>query len=206
MLLKPTAKLLTTLSCGPAASINSASTFSVSNVKGLDTNLHMPWEIRVGASWINRPDTLFTVDLSILGPSGSKNDPWPLVEREPTDPMPGLLVPEVTYRKLAVRGAVGFEQVIADHYPLRGGFLMEQSSAPSLPSQSDIYIREKIDTFGLALSMGLRGAGFNLSFGVTGLYGHGSTLALRRDNGDSQRERMVANFQVGEFAARISHQ
>jgi hypothetical protein len=151
----------------------------------------------LGVSWIDQPETLLTLDISLLGPEGSSDDPRPLVELGDGDPSPGLFVPMVNYRRLSVRGAVGFERVVADRFPIRGGLLMELSSAPPVPNTAEEFRRENIDTLGLSLSAGLRSGGFDLSIGATGLLGFGTVLALRREYDEP-----AARYQSADISER----
>jgi len=85
-----------------------------------------------------------------------------------------------TYRRTALRGAVGFETVIADKVPMRGGLFFERSSTPPVLARSDHYVQDHIDTAGVALSGGLRMGGYDVSLGATAVLGWGQALALRR--------------------------
>ncbi len=158
---------------------------TVSGDSGLDANLPIPWELRLGVTWLNRPITLLTLDVSIFGPAGSPSDPLPLVAGA-SDELLGEFVPRETYRRTALRGAIGFESELHPIVPIRGGLFFERSSAPEVLSTSDAYVRPRLSTFGGAFSLGLRSGGYDLSFGLTGLIGRGEGLALIRsdDPGD----------------------
>lgn len=162
-------------------------TIVVNSTENLDANLPVPWELRLGLTWLDRPSTLVTLDVSIFGPAGSPSDPLPLVAGD-SDGALGAFVPRETYRRTALRGAIGFESELDPMVPIRGGLFFERSSAPEVLSTSDIYLRDHIDTFGGAFSLGLRTGGYDLSFGVTGLLGTGESLALvRSDDPDVPR-------------------
>jgi hypothetical protein len=71
---------------------------------------------------------------------------------------------------------VGFELTAAELFPVRGGVLFEQSSAPKVEEMSPIYMRERVHTLGGALSFGVRSRNYDVSIGATGLYGVGEGL------------------------------
>jgi hypothetical protein len=142
------------------------------------THLPIPWEVRGGVAWRNPRTSLLSFDVSVLGPAGSARDPLPLVERPGSTGPFGLFVPEVAYRQVAVRSAVGFELVAGERFPIRGGVLVERSSAPKVPGSATVYARERVHTVGGALSFGWRSGSYDVSIGATGLYGVGEGLGV----------------------------
>ena len=145
----------------------------------LRVNLPVPWELRMGVTVIEPDETLLTLDVSLFGRFGGESNPLPLVEPERV-PL-GAYVPTETYRRTALRGALGFETVIGAKLPLRGGLFFERSSAPPVLSTSAVYTRDHVDVMGASLSVGWRFSGYELSLGATGVFGWGEALALRRD-------------------------
>jgi hypothetical protein len=146
---------------------------------GLPANVAIPIELRMGVTVRKPEETLLTLDVSLFGPVGSESDRRPLVK---SDAVPlGAFVPEETYRRAALRGALGFETAVANMFPLRGGVFFERSSAPPVLARSDFYARDHIDTVGAALSLGFRWGGYDLAVGSTAIFGWGEALALRRD-------------------------
>jgi hypothetical protein len=150
------------------------------NIDRSGANLPMPWELRMGVTWLNSADTLVTIDLSLFGPIGDVRHPLPLVTGE--DVQLGELVPTKTYRRAALRGALGFQMLIGSLVPIRGGVFFERSSAPALATMTNNYALDHIDSVGLALSVGLRTAGYDVSIGSTAVLGAGKGLALRRSS------------------------
>jgi hypothetical protein len=159
--------------------------FTTDRADGLRSNVSLPWEIRLGATWLTKPETLLTLDASMLGPAGGTNEPLPLVETRTNDPFPGVFVPARTAREVSLRGALGFELLAWDLFPIRGGLLAELSSSPAIPDKSPVYLREDINTFGAALSFGVRTEGYDISVGASALYGVGTGLAVRRSAVDA---------------------
>jgi hypothetical protein len=145
----------------------------------LHVNLPVPWELRMGVTVIEPDKTLLTLDVSLFGPAGNQQNPLPLVDPESVEL--GAFVPTETYRRTALRGALGFETVIGTKLPLRGGLFFERSSAPPVLSTSDVYTRDHVDVMGASLSIGWRFSGYELSLGATGVFGWGEALALRRE-------------------------
>jgi hypothetical protein len=152
---------------------------SLDEADDVPANVGIPFELRAGVT-VRKPDeTLLTLDVSLFGPIGREGDPRPLV---PESPVPlGVFVPRETYRRAALRGALGFETLVAGIVPVRGGVFFERSSAPPVLTRSEFYTRDHIDTVGMALSVGFRMAGYDLAVGSTAVLGWGEALALRRD-------------------------
>lgn len=144
-------------------------------------SLPMPWELRLGASWLAVPNRLITLDLSLLGPSGSADDPRPLVPQNPADPSPGAFVPQRTQRLVSVRGALGYEIIVNNIMPIRGGFLFETSASPAIPLSSEVYLNDDLTSVGVALSFGVWTEGYEISFGTTAVFRRGDGLGLVRD-------------------------
>ena len=151
---------------------------SLDHQSDLPAEVAMPFEVRMGVTVREPGETLLTLDVSLFGPFGDESDPRPLVRDSPV-PL-GVFVPEETYRRPALRGALGFETLIAGVLPIRGGVFFERSSAPPVLSRSSFYVRDRLDTVGAALSLGFRMAGYDLAVGATGIFAWGESLALRR--------------------------
>jgi hypothetical protein len=144
----------------------------------LEYNLPTPWELRFGVGYLAHGGELISVDLSIFGPVGSMDDPLPLVE---TDNLNfGLLVPRATYRRPSLRGALGFEAEITEIFPIRGGIFFERSSAPEVLTVSPVYVRDRVDRVGLALSVGIRSGGYDIAIGSSATLGMGEALGVNR--------------------------
>lgn len=144
-------------------------------------NLPTPWELRMGLGYLAHSGELISIDLSIFGPAGSESDPRPLIN----DPeiAYGLFVPRKTYRRPALRGAIGFEAELTDVTPVRGGLFFERSSAPEVLSTDERYVRDRVDRVGVALSVGVRTAGYDFAIGSSGTLGTGEALAPDRSQG-----------------------
>lgn len=138
-------------------------------------NLPTPWELRFGLGYLAHGGELISIDLSIFGPAGSKEDPLPLINDD--DINYGLFVPQKTYRRPALRGAIGFEAELTDVTPMRGGLFFERSSAPEILSTDERYARDRVDRVGVALSIGVRTGGYDIVLGSSATLGTGEALA-----------------------------
>jgi hypothetical protein len=142
-------------------------------------NLPTPWELRMGLGYLAHSGELISIDLSIFGPAGSEGDPQPLIEDSEIEY--GLFLPRKTYRRPALRGAIGFEAELTDVTPVRGGIFFERSSAPEVLSTDTRYVRERVDRVGVALSVGIRTGGYDFAIGSSATLGTGEALAPVRD-------------------------
>jgi hypothetical protein len=144
-------------------------------------NLPTPWELRLGLGYLAHGGELISIDFSFFGPAGSANDVLPLIEND--NPNFGLLVPRETYRRPALRGAIGFEAELTEVTPMRGGIFFERSSAPEVLSDEDHYVRDRVDRVGVALAIGIRTGGYDFAIGSSGMLGTGESLMLNRERG-----------------------
>ncbi len=156
----------------------------IENADDLAYNLPTPWELRMGLGYLAHGGSLISIDMSVFGPAGSETDPLPLVETENVGY--GQLVPRINYRRLALRGALGFEAELTKITPIRGGIFFERSSAPAVLSMSDVYVRDRLDRVGAALSVGIRTAGYDLALGAIALIGTGEGMALIRGSSTNE--------------------
>ncbi len=151
---------------------------TLERAEGLRVRLPMPWELRMGLAWLGPKESLISLDLSLFGPAGDPQDPLPLVASKQVQL--GAFVPAESYRRAALRGALGFQTTVAKLFPIRGGLFFERSAAPAVLSMTDVYAADHIDTVGVAISFGLRTAGYDLAIGTTAVVGAGRGLALQR--------------------------
>jgi hypothetical protein len=150
---------------------------SIQRNTGMEGNLPVPWELRMGITILRPPDALLTLDLSLFGPVGSGSDPVDLVSE---DARLGLFVAPRTHTRPSLRCALGFETVLGGIVPLRGGAFFQRSAAPELPETSDVYMVDHIGYVGAAFSVGLRTGGYDFAIGATAEIGWGDGLALVR--------------------------
>lgn len=157
---------------------------TIDEVRAVGANLLLPWEIRVGATWLHYPETLVTLDLSLFGPAGDEGD---TAENRPPavgdyGAEYGAFVPGSPNRRAALHGAVGFQTIIEELVPVRGGLFFERSSAPEVLTMSDVYAPDRVNIAGAALSVGVRASSYDFSIGAIGVLGWGQGYALVRES------------------------
>lgn len=156
---------------------------AIDDVRAVGANLLLPWELRLGATWLQYPDTLVTIDLSLLGAAGNEGDTaenrLPAVGDYGAEY--GAFVPGSPNRRAALRGAVGFQTIVAKVVPLRGGLFFERSASPEVLTNSDIYAPDHVDIAGASLSFGVRTSGYDFSIGAITVFGWGEGYALVRE-------------------------
>jgi hypothetical protein len=174
---------------GPAPTV-----IAIDDVRAVGASLPLPWELRLGATWLHYPETLVTIDLSLFGAAGEEGE-----RAENREPMVGdygaeygAFVPGSPRRRAALRGAVGFQTVVADVLPVRGGLFFERSSAPQVLNMSDVYGPDRVDIAGAALSVGVRTGGYDFSVGGIAVLGWGQGYALQRATDFDAPARYVA--------------
>jgi len=145
---------------------------------GLAAHLPLPWELRMGIT-IVKADSLLTLDLSLFGRDGTSREPLRFVDAGDVDL--GVFVPPTLYRRPTLRAALGFEALIAEIVPLRGGTFIERSPSPQLAGITDTYGLDHIDYVGAALGVGIRTGGYDFSIGATAVFGFGDGLGLTRE-------------------------
>ena len=138
----------------------------------------MPWELRAGMSTLQGRDTLLTLDLSLFGPAGSASDPVRLLPEGA--PQIGAFAPRSVYRRLSLRAALGFETVVGDAVPLRGGVFYERSPTAELASRAIDYSVDRMDSVGVAFSAGVRTGGYDFSIGASAVLSFGEGYGLLR--------------------------
>ncbi len=125
-----------------------------------------PFEIRVGAAYQHEREFTFSFDVSLHGPltynrfemEGLINDP--------------LLVREVR-RDAVVNLNVGAEIYPKSKIPLRFGLFTNFSSAPEIPEMTSTPYLPRVHLFGGSFSVGYRGGGYGVDFGITAQLGSG---------------------------------
>jgi long-subunit fatty acid transport protein len=158
-------------------------TFFNASESNLPAHYPMPWEVRLGASYKPSPRFTLALDGSLYGPTGSVEQPVIAVGKRHPDPETGAVAGvgrfelERWHRKTSGNVAIGTEVVLWDLVALRAGLFTSLSAAPSVPRESASYYAPDIHRFGGAFSVGVVKAGYDLSLGVTGLWGRGDAMA-----------------------------
>jgi len=165
----------------PAGSLLNASE------KDLLSREPLPWELRLGGSYLIRHWLTLSSDVSLYGRTGSKAHPVIAVgprrrnEETGAQPEPGAFISETWYRTYNANLAFGCEAVLEDSIAIRTGIYTDISSAPSLPRYSAEYRPHTVHRVGGTLSVGLVSDGYDISLGTIGLIGRGRSMAFNND-------------------------
>jgi len=130
-----------------------------------------PFEIRVGAAYQSEGAFTLSFDVSLHGPLTYNRLE---IEGLITDP---LLVREVR-RDAVVNINVGAELYPTPKVPLRFGIFTNFSSAPEIPELTSTPFLPRIHLFGASMSIGYRGGGYGVDFGITAQFGNGVMQAF----------------------------
>jgi hypothetical protein len=168
--------------------VSGTGSFFNSTQEGLAAHYPMPWEIRLGASFKPLPIVTLSLDGSLYGPNGTKQEPVVAVGDRRPDPETGAIASvghfelDSWYRKTSGNVAIGSEVKVWQMIAVRAGLFTSLSAAPDVPRASTQYYAPDINRFGGALSVGVTRAGYDLSLGAAGLYGRGTGMALDLTN------------------------
>lgn len=159
------------------------SSFFTAEQKELGAQYPIPTELRVGASYALRSWLLFSLDTSLLGPSGTKENPVVAVGPRSPDRVTGAVADvgsfyvDRWYRSWNGNLALGAEAMLRESIAVRAGLYTDLSSAPRVPKTTNTYYAPDVHRVGGTLSMGLVNDNYDISIGVAGLYGRGKGLS-----------------------------
>jgi hypothetical protein len=154
------------------------SSTTLGHADDLSADAPRPWEVRIGTTWYSGAD-LLTFDMSMLGPVPD-DDTFIRQVKEITGD--DVRLASHQERLVTLRGALGAEHVFGGHVPVRGGVLYERHGLARTPRRSTTFVLGARHTVGLAVSVGYRGRGYDLSLGTTWTMGLGSGLGLHRSD------------------------
>jgi hypothetical protein len=155
----------------------------------------IPWEVRVGGAYEPTADLTLALDVSTYGPNGSREHPIVAIGPRNVDPesgraaRPGDLALERWYRVMTANVSIGTEYIMYDALVLRAGLFSDLSAAPNLPRTSTVYRPADVHRVGATLSFGIVSAGYDVSLGAVGKFGHGKAMALAVDSEDAPYRR-----------------
>ena len=189
--------------------------FTNASESNLTSHNPIPWELRLGGSYEPLNWVTVALDTSLYGRSGNKQHPIVAIGPRTADPETGAvaqagdLALETWYRVMTANVSMGAEAVIQNTLALRAGLFTSLSAAPDVPRVSDSYAPPDVNLFGGALSAGYVANGYDLSLGLTGLFGIGDALAYSPDAAASEdayhrtgvTERMLFVFLSGAKSA-----
>lgn len=143
-----------------------------------DARSPIPWELRLGASYVISSRVVVAADLQLVGAvrGGSIAPGIPQLEGRANSS--GALLADSTKRDFTWNISVGSEIQITKFLFTRFGFLTDNSSAPDASGTADFIRPAKVDRYGFSASIGGAKNGKGLSAGVSVLFGKGTGNGL----------------------------
>ena len=138
--------------------------------KSLDVNNKIPAKIVLGAAWNREKKYCLGLDLSYHFPTS-------FILLEGDDDWTGGEISQRVRRRSVFNVNLGGEYYAADGYPLRAGFFTNLSSAPR-PDPDSAGSPEKIDMYGVTVSVGNESEHTTINVGVNYVWGSGETLGI----------------------------
>jgi hypothetical protein len=144
-----------------------------------DSRSPIPWELRLGASYVISSKVVVALDLQLVGPVASGSIAPDIPQLEGRTNSSGSLLADSTKRDFTWNISVGSEIQITKFLFTRFGFLTDNSSAPDVATEASGAIQPaKIDRFGFSASVGGHKNQKGLSAGVSVLFGKGTGNGL----------------------------
>jgi hypothetical protein len=147
---------------------------SVFGDREFDSRSPVPWELRLGASYVISSKVVVAADLQLVGPVAGGSIAPGIPQLEGRANTSGVLLADSTKRNFTWNVSLGSEIQITKFLFTRFGFLTDRSSAPDASTgPSDAIRPAKIDRFGFSASVGGHKNNKGLSAGVSMLFGKG---------------------------------
>jgi len=154
--------------------VNPGLSDSVFGKSKFDSRSPVPWELRLGASYVISSKVVVAADLQFVGPVAAGSIAPGIPQLEGHSNTSGILLADSTKRDFTWNISVGSEIQITDFLFTRFGFLTDNSSAPDAATGASNAIRPaQIDRFGFSASVGGHKNNKGLSAGVSMLFGKG---------------------------------
>lgn len=138
----------------------------------------IPWELRVGASYVISSKVVVAADVQFVGPIAGGSIAPDIPQLEGRANSSGILLTDSTKRDFTWNVSLGSEIQINEFLFTRFGFLTDNSSAPDAAGAGDFIRPAKIDRYGFSASIGGFKNGKGLSAGVSVLFGKGTGNGL----------------------------
>jgi hypothetical protein len=139
----------------------------------------IPWELRLGVSYVISRKVVAAADLQLVGPVADGSIAPGVPQLEGRANTSGLLLADSTKRDFTWNVSVGAEIEITKFLFTRLGFLTDNSSAPGTATgASNAVSPAKIDRIGFSASIGGQKNGKGLSAGLSMLFGKGTGNGL----------------------------
>jgi len=159
--------------------VNPGLSDSVFAKRTFDSRSPVPWELRVGASYVISSKVVVAADLQFVGAIADGSIAPGIPQLEGRANTSGILLADSTKRDFTWNVSVGSEIQITKFLFTRFGFLTDNSSAPDAATGgSDAISPSQIDRFGFSASIGGHKNNKGLSAGVSMLFGKGTGNGL----------------------------
>lgn len=164
----------------------------------------VPWELRLGASYVISSKVVVSADLQFVGPVADGSIAPGVPQLEGRANTRGILLADSTKRDFTWNISLGSEIQVTRFLFTRFGFLTDNSSAPD-SSGSDNFIRpSQIDRIGFSASLGGFKNQKGLSAGVSMLFGKGTGNGLDFRNEAFENDRNFLRVPVKERIIIVS--
>ncbi len=138
----------------------------------------IPWELRVGASYVISSKVVVAADLQFVGPVAGGSIAPDIPQLEGRANSSGILLADSTKRDFTWNVSIGSEIQLTKFLFTRFGFLTDNSSAPAEAGTSGFIRPPEIDRIGFSASIGGFKNSKGLSAGVSMLFGKGTGNGL----------------------------
>jgi hypothetical protein len=143
-----------------------------------DARSPLPWELRVGASYVISDRVVVAADLQFVGPVAGGSIAPGIPQLEGRANSSGILLADSTKRDFTWNISVGSEIQITKFLFTRFGFLTDNSSAPSASGAAGEIRPAQVDRYGFSASIAGHKNNKGLSAGVSMLFGKGTGNGL----------------------------
>jgi hypothetical protein len=143
-----------------------------------DARSPIPWELRLGASYVISSKVVVAADVQFVGPIADGSIAPGIPQLEGRANSSGILLADSTKRDFTWNISLGSEIQITEFLFTRFGFLTDNSSAPDASGSGNFIRPSKIDRYGFSASVGGAKNGKGLSAGISVLFGKGTGNGL----------------------------
>lgn len=158
----------------------------------------LPWELRLGLSYVISKKVVVAADLQLVGAVSGGSIAPDLPQLEGRANSSGILLADSTKREFTWNISLGSEIQFTRFLFARFGFLTDNSSAPSA-SGTETFIRpSQIDRYGFSASIGGLKNEKGLSAGVSVLFGKGTGNGLDLRNEAIENDQNFTRVPVTE--------
>ncbi|MDH3818349.1 MAG: hypothetical protein OES21_07030, partial [Myxococcales bacterium] len=143
-----------------------------------DARSPIPWELRLGASYVISSKVAVAADLQFVGRIADGSIAPGIPQLEGRANSSGILLADSTKRDFTWNISLGSEIQITEFLFTRFGFLTDNSSAPDAAGSGSFIRPLQVDRYGFSASVGGAKNGKGLSAGISVLFGKGTGNGL----------------------------